>query len=229
MSMLLNYWLTHSRLSFDQLIAIANWGLGEAGMLDKSALSRLKSGFKPRSASYRQIDAMAGANYAMWLWHEKGAERAKDVLGPYGSWGVRPEWMDDAKWLPHPEDSSEPLQFADFAEIVVGLLQLPYLGPTPLTLPEAREASGRLAALLDQLCADRGWGPLGVGKLQQAYPVADHIRVHKLRRVILGEHQYSPDELESELMALAEIVRQVRRLPEGTYGPAELQAELLGR
>jgi hypothetical protein len=229
MSCLLNYWLTHSRLSFEQLISIANWGLGESGMLDKAVLSRLKSGLKARSASYRQIDALSAANRAIWLWQVRGPERAVGLLGPHSSWGVRTEWLDQAKWLPHPDHPTEPLEFADFAEVVSGHLELPYLGPTPLTLPESREASARLAQVLDGICSERGWGPLGVAKLLKAYPVGDSNRIHKLRRVLLGEHQYSPDELESELLALAEMIRQVRDLEAGTYGPAELQAELLNR
>jgi hypothetical protein len=45
--------------------------------------------------------------------------------------------------------------------------------------------------------------------------------------VITGEQLLSADELESELHAISEMVRQVRRLKAGEYGPRELQAELM--
>jgi hypothetical protein len=60
-----------------------------------------------------------------------------------------------------------------------------------------------------------------------AYPSsASPDRRDHLRSVILGTADYTKTELEKELFMLAETVRQLRGLPEGDYGPAELHAEL---
>jgi hypothetical protein len=228
MSALVNYWLTHSALSYDQLLAIADWGIGEKGIIDKGSLSRLRTGSKLRGASFRQIDALSAANRAIWLWQVKGQDKALRTLGPHGGWGVREEWLEAASWLPHPDHPEEPLEFADLAEVMAGYLDLPYLGPTPLAANDARHASAALAPLLDRLTVEQGWGSMaGPRNLLAAYPVGDRGRQQRLRRVIAGELRLSPDELEGELHALSEMIRTVRGLKPGEYGPRELQDELL--
>ncbi len=67
----------------------------------------------------------------------------------------------------------------------------------------------------------------GVRGLLAAYPAADEARRERFRGVILGEQQLTRDELQEELLAIAEAVRTLRELPIGSYGPAELLAELL--
>jgi hypothetical protein len=228
MAALVNYWLTHSGLQYNELLAIADWGIGQKGLLDKAVISRLKSGQKTRGASWRQIDALSAANQAIWLWQVKGQQNAWAKLGPHTGWGVREEWLDGATWLPHPDHPNEPLEFADMAEVLAGYLDLPYLGPMPLSAAEARQASGALGLVLDRLCAERGWGAMaGMRNLLAAYPVGDRGRIQRMRRVILGEQRLSADELEGEMVAVAEMIRAVRRLKPGEYGPGELQAELL--
>jgi|688.fasta_scaffold128559_2 hypothetical protein len=228
LSSLLNYWLTRSGLSYEQLLLIADWGLNERGMLDKGTLSRIKSGSRTRGASWRHLDAMAAANQAIWLWQVKGSEYAHRKLGPHTGWGVQDKWLDSAAWLPHPDHPNEPLEFADMAEVLAGYLDLPYLGAAPMTATDARLASGALAQLLDRICGERNWGPMvGARNLMQAYPVGDRGRQQRMRRVIAGEHVLSADELEGELHALAEMIRIIRRLKPGLYGPRELRDELM--
>jgi hypothetical protein len=85
-----------------------------------------------------------------------------------------------------------------------------------------------LAQLLDRICGERNWGPMvGARNLMQAYPVGDRGRQQRMRRVIAGEHVLSADELEGELHALAEMIRIIRRLKPGLYGPRELRDELM--
>jgi hypothetical protein len=228
LSAMLNYWLTRSGLAYEQLLAIASWGLNEQGMLDKGTLSRIRKGNRTYGASVRHLDALAAANRAIWLWQVKGQQKAWARLGPHTGWGVKDEWLDTACWLPHPDHPNEPLELGDLAELLVGILDLPYVGPAPLSAKDARTASGELAHLLDRLCAERGWGAMaGLRNLMEVYPVGDRGRQQRMRRVITGEQLLSGDELEGELHALAEMIRVARGLKPGEYGPGELQAELM--
>jgi hypothetical protein len=228
LSAMVDFWLTRSGLSYEQLLAIASWGLNEQGLLDKGTLSRIRKGSRIYGASLRHLDAMAAANRAIWLWQVKGQQHAHRILGPHTGWGVADEWLDSGAWLPHPDHPNEPLELGDLAKLLVGYLDLPYVGPAPLSAKDARLASSELGQLLDRLCAERGWGAMaGLKNLLQAYPVGDRGRQQRMRRVITGEQLLSGDELEGELHALAEMIRVARGLKPGEYGPGELQAELM--
>jgi hypothetical protein len=225
---LLNYWLGRSGMSHEQLVALASWGLGETGMLDATVISRVRNGRQTRGASLRHLDAMAAANRAIWLWQTQGQNGAWKELGPHHGWSVRDEWLEDAIWLPHPDHETEPLSFADFASVLAGHMELPYLAQTLLSPGDAARLSDGLAHLLEDLIADRGWGPReGIRQLLDAYPANDTARQRRLRGVIVGEVHLGREELEAELYALAEMIRVVRKLKPGGYGPAQLQQELL--
>lgn len=225
---LVNFWLGRSGMSHEQLVSIAAWGLGEAGMLDTTLISRVRNGKQTRGASLRHLDAMAAANHAIWLWQHQGAEAARALLGPHSAWGVRDEWLNDATWLAQPDNETEPLGFADFASVLAGHMELPYLGRSSLSPIDASRLNDGLGHLLEGLIADRGWGPReAIRQLVAAYPANDTARQQRLRGVIVGDVRLSKDELESELYALAEMIRVVRELSPGSYGPAQLQQELL--
>ena len=228
LSALVSYWLTRSGLSLLQLEMIAAWGLNERGVIDKGTISRIRTGSKVRGASWKHLDALSAANQAIWLWQVRGQQKAWAELGPHSGWGVKDEWLDRACWLPHPDHENEPLAMGDLAEVLAGHLDLPYIGPAPLSAADSRTASSELPRLLDRLAAERGWGAMaGVRNLMAAYPVGDRGRQQRMRRVITGEQLLSGDELAGELHAISEMVRQVRRLKAGGYGPRELQAELM--
>lgn len=223
---MMKVWVSRSGLSHAELAAISAWGLGEDGFIDKSVISRIKNGKQERGAGLRHMDALAAANYAIWLWQTKGQPAAWDELGPHTAWGVQDGWLKDATWLPHPDDADQPLRFADLVEVVAGYLKVPDLTPQ-LSASDADQFNRELPELLDEVIADQGWGVReGIRQLMAAYPVEDAKRKGKLRAVILGDEQYSGDELEMELHALAEMIRVVRELKAGSYGPAELTAEL---
>lgn len=225
---MVGHWMVRGGLSLEQLSLIAAWGLNERGLMDKSILSRIRTGAKVRGASLPQVDALAAANMAIWLWQVRGKQKAWAKLGPHSGWGVRDEWLDSACWLAHPDHPADPLEYGDMAEVLAGYLDLPYVGPAPLSAADARVASDQLARLLDRICAERGWGAMaGLRNLMAAYPVTDRGRQQRMRRVITGEQLLSGDELAGELHALAEMVREARQLKPGQYGPGELQAELM--
>ena len=102
---LMNYWLAPS--SHDKLAAILRWGYGEPTGLDGGALSRIRNGKQTRGAGLRHLDAFAEANRAIWTWHTAGPEAAIAEFGPHSSWEVKAEWLDDAIWLPKPDDATQ--------------------------------------------------------------------------------------------------------------------------
>lgn len=225
---LINHWLGRASLSHDQLVTIAGWGLGEPGVIDAAVISRLKNAKQARGASWKHLDAMAAANVAIWFWQVKGPDAARAELGPQSSWGIKDEWLEGAAWLEVPEQPDQPLRFAEMAEVMAGYRLLPYLATAGLTPNEARQASDRLGLLLEATIADRGWGPReAIRQLLEAYPVTDKARQRRLQGLIVGEALLTREELEAELHALAEMLRVVRGLKPGVYGPAEFQAELL--
>lgn len=225
---LMNHWLGRSDLSHDQLCCMANWGLNEHSTLIASTISRIRNGQQARGAGIKHLDAMAAANYAIWLWQRHGQSEAWADLGPHSSWGVDEESLNRAIWLPSASNPMQPLTFPELAMVLAGQLELDYLATTSLSPGSARKASDQLTVLLDRLISQRGWGPReGIQQLLLAYPIDDKARQRRLQRLIVGDIQLNRDELESELHALAEMIRVVRQLKPGSYGPAELQVELL--
>jgi hypothetical protein len=220
----MTYWLAHN-LSQDKMAALLHWAYGEKSGFDGGTFSRIKNAKQPRGAGLRHLDALAETNRAIWTWQTQGEREAIREFGLYSEHGVRPEWVADTIWLPKPYDETQPLDLGDFANLVMGRLELPYVGGH-LTQSQARRANERLIDLLDDLAADKGWGPReALREFLAAYPAAtNNVRQARLKELLMGE-PLSHKELESELAALAEMVRQVRGLE--SFTPAQLQAELL--
>ena len=221
---LMNYWLAAS--SHDKLAAILRWGYGESTGLDGGALSRIRNGKQSRGAGLRHLDAMAEANRALWTWHVAGPEAAIQQYGPHSSWEVQAEWLDDAVWLPKAEDPTSPLDLGDLAMLLMDRLELPYLGPQLLSPAKLQRMTTRLSELLEAETVRQHWGPReAAARFSAAYPSRDPLRQRKLREVLAGTAEMSPNELELETAALAEMFRAIRGL--ASYSPADLQAELL--
>jgi len=222
----LSYWLTRSNLTTRQMATIASWGLGERGALEHSIISRVIN--RKLSPSIKSLIGMEGANRAIWLWQTKGENAAWAELGPHTAWKIQPSWLDGAIWLSVPDESEHPLDLTDLVNVWVGRLELPYLGQRLLLPGNHRATAEQLPALLDATIVAAGLAPMaGVRQLLAAYPAADEHRRERFRGVILGEVQLTRDELQDELLAVAEAVRVMRGLALGSYGPAELLAELL--
>jgi hypothetical protein len=220
---LMNYWLAPS--SHDRLAAILRWGYGEPTGLDGGALSRIRNGKQARGAGLRHLDAFAEANRAIWMWHTAGPEAAIAEFGPHSSWEVKAEWLDDAIWLPKPDDATQPLDLGDLSMLLMDRLQLDYLGPQMLSPGKLVAMSQRLCEVLDEEAAEQGWGPReAVQRFAAAYPSRDPARQRKLRDLVTGAVELTAAELELETAALAEMFRTIRGLE--SYSPAELQAEL---
>jgi hypothetical protein len=220
---LMNYWLAPS--SHDKLAAILRWGYGEPTGLDGGALSRIRNGKQTRGAGLRHLDAFAEANRALWVWHTAGPEAAIAEFGPHSSWEVKAEWLDDAIWLPKPDDATQPLDLGDLSMLLMDRLQLDYLGPQMLSPGKLVAMSQRLCEVLDEEAAEQGWGPReAVQRFAAAYPSRDPARQRKLRDLVTGAVELTAAELELETAALAEMFRTIRGLE--SYSPADLQAEL---
>jgi hypothetical protein len=230
LSAVLNFWMARAGLSHEQLGSFADWAMSEKGWLSSPQLSHLRNGsvVKP---SHRNLDALGGANEAIWLWQRRGEQVCHRRYGPHSSYRIEDQTLNNAIWLHHPVHTDEPLRYADFCDLQAGYLSLPYLGEVNLSPSEARSLSQALADLFDRLAQER----IGEGQSMRqaldsvlaAYPSsASPDRRDHLRSVILGTADYTKAELEKELFMLAETVRQLRGLPEGDYGPAELHAEL---
>jgi hypothetical protein len=220
---LMNYWL--APVSHDKLAAILRWGYGESTGLDGGALSRIRNAKQNRGAGLRHLDAFAEANRALHVWHTAGPEAAIQEFGPHSSWDVKAEWLDDAIWLPKPDDATQPLDLGDLSKLLMDRLQLDYLGPQLLSPGKLQKMSQRLCEVLDEEAAEQGWGPReATARFAAAYPSRDPARQRMLRDLVTGASELTAAELELETAALAEMFRSIRGLE--SYSPADLQAEL---
>ena len=224
---LISYWRGRSRLSGNQLVAIANWGLGEKSWLDSAVISRIENGRQARGCSMKNLLAFDAANQVINLWQTDGKEACWDRFGLHTVWGVSDQWIEEAIWLPVPKEPEHAMEFADFAEVLVGLMAVPYLGTVVLGDVDAEVMSGRLSDLLNAAITAQGLSPREAMKeLLKSYPTKDPDRQSRLMAVSLGQGEFTREELESELYALSEAIRALRELPPGSYGPGELAAEL---
>ena len=225
---LVNYWLVRGNLSHDQLVSVLNWSIGESCRMQGGVLSRIRNANQKRGASLQHLDAMAEGNRLIWLWQQQGQQQAIRRFGPFSGWGIQPGWLDHAIWLPSVADGQQPLNLGELAQVLAGRLELPYLSGDLLNPVDARRLNQQLSPLLDQIAAERGWGPRqAIEEFQAAYPSTDRGRVQRLKGLVVGDETLNPTELENEMPALAEMIRQVRGLKLDEYGPGELRSELL--
>jgi len=221
---LMNFWLAPS--SHDKLAAILKWGWGEKTGLDGGSLSRIRNANQVRGAGLRHLDAFAEGNRAIWTWHTAGPDAAIREFGLYGAWKIKPEWLDEAIWLPKADDPTQPLDLGDLAMLLMARLELPYLGPQMLSPAKLQRMGQRLSELIEDEAAEHGWGPReAVARFTAAYPSRDPLRQRKLRDLVTGAGEFTTAELEMETAALAEMIRTIRGVD--SYSPADLQAELL--
>jgi hypothetical protein len=220
------YWVERNTSSLREMAAIAHWGLGERVSFSHSIISRIANG--KLGISLPPLVCMEALNRAVWLWHTKGAEVACAELGPPSAYKLSDAAIEGTIWLPVPGEEHHPLDLMDLVAVWAGRLELPYLGQRLLLPGEQRNVAEKLPALLDATIVAAGLSPMvGVRQLLAAYPAADEARRERFRSVILGELQLTRDELQDELLAVAEAIRVLRGLPLGSYGPAQLLAELL--
>lgn len=223
----LNHWMAQCEgMSHQQVTGIADWSLGELGWLSSPQFSNLRNG-KILKPSLRYLEAVAAVNIAIWRWHVKGRQACLDAYGPFADHGIDPAVLDAATWIPHPEHPDEPLCLADVVELAAGYLTLPWVSVT-LTVSQAQFLSEQLSALLDTEIGRHGWGIReGEAQVLAAYPTTDQLRRERLQQLLLGTAKLSAEEIEGELFDLALLISSLRGLPDGTFGPSELYAELI--
>jgi hypothetical protein len=226
----LTYWMGRSGHDGGQLVRLASWALGEDGCLDTGQISRIRNARLARGCNLKNLLAFDAVNVALWTWQIKGQQAAWERYGPHTPHGIRELWLDDGHWLPVPEDTTEPLQFPDFADILAGRLELPYIGGVALVSGDAQVVSEALSDLLNADLQATGLPPReGLRKLLEAYPIQDADRRSRLMALVVGTGIMTRDELETELHALSEAIRAVRGLKPGSYGPGHLTEELSRR
>lgn len=216
----LNWWLGKSEMSAERMSAISSWALGEKSRLIGSNISNLRNAKATRPNLFI-CEHLAATNQAIWRWHVKGEEDCLAYYGPLTPLGARPEWLNVAVWLHHPEDPSDPLNFADFCELFAGMLTLPYVG---VQLSPTENLSPAIAELFQSLTADAG--PMAETMIRLAYPVQDPDRVALLLDVVAGRRDYGREELEDELASLAITIAKLRGLPAEALTPEALRSEL---
>jgi hypothetical protein len=227
MGALVSYWRGRSELSGSQLSAIAAYGLGQSGWLDSSMVSRIENARQARGCSLKNLLAFDAANQVIHAWQTEGQQAVWARWGPHTVWGVREQWLQEAIWLPVADQPQHPLEFEDFAAVLVGRSELPYLGTVSLGQGDSQAMSDRLSDLLNALLTSTGLGPREALKaLLTAYPTKDPDRQSRLMALVMGSGSLSRDELEAELYALAEAIRSLRDLSPGGYGPGDLAREL---
>jgi hypothetical protein len=221
-----SYWVASNRCSLREMASIAHWGLGERTSFSHSIISRIANG--KLGLSLPPLICLEALNRAIWLWQAKGPEAARAKLGPPSAFNLSDAALDGSIWLPVPDQQQHPLELSDLVDIWAGRLELPYLGARLLSPAGQPRLSDQLPRLLDAAIVAAGLSPMaGVRQLLAAYPAADDARRERFRSVILGELQLTREELQGELLAIAEAVRVMRGLQLGSYGPAQLLAELL--
>jgi len=225
---LVNHWLGRTSWTHYELPHVAAWGLGEAGLLNNTDISRLRNAKQVRGASLKNLQALAAANRAAWLWLVEGKEAAIAQLGPPSSWRVTPQVLEQACWLPHPDRSDEPLGFTDLCEVQAGLLPLPYLATTALSPADVLTLNRELGLLLGELVANQPPRE-AVRTILDAYPVRDTNRRNRLEELVLGRGGLTREEWETELEALVQAVLDLRGADPTGYGPAQLLSELKAR
>jgi hypothetical protein len=227
LAQLMAYWLRASGLAARNLQLLADWAVGERGWLGNDKISRVKGAKQDRGAGLRQLVAMGHLNTALWVADTQGVPAAVKRYGTFSAWGVKEEWLQGRRWLPACDDPTQPLQFADFAEVAVGAMDLPYLAGSDLPAAPPDRLSLALSDILNAAIAARGLGARdGLRELLAGYPVSDRSRQAQLQDVVLGSANWDRDEIEAELCAVAEALRVMRGLPVGGYGPGHLAQEL---
>jgi hypothetical protein len=220
------YWIAANRCSLREMASIASWGLGERVSFSHSSLSRISNG--KLGINLPSLIALEALNRALWLWHAKGPEEARAELGPPSAYNLTDQALDGSIWLAVPDQEQLPLDLNDLCDVWAGRLELPYLGHRLILPAQSPTVTDQLPKLLDATIIAADLSPMaGVRQLLAADPAADEARRERFQAVILGQVQLTRDELQSELLAIAEAVRVMRGLPLGRYGPAELLAELL--
>ncbi|NBS93773.1 MAG: hypothetical protein EBT27_08625 [Betaproteobacteria bacterium] len=227
LAQLMAYWLRLSGLSARNLELVTDWAVGQSGWLGNDKISRVKGAKQDRGAGIRQLVAMGQLNTALWVCDTQGIQAAVARYGPFSQWGVHEEWLKGCRWLPAGDDPSHPLQFIDFAEVMIGVLELPYLAGIELPPAPPDHLSVALSDILNAAIMARGLTPRdGLRELLEAYPAKQRTRRTQLQDLILGATSWDRDQIEAELCAVAEALRLMRGLPVGGYGPGHLAREL---
>ncbi len=221
----LNWWLARCNYSHAQIGAIADWSLAQDNWLISSQISHLRNNHV-RQPSFTNLEAFGAVNEVLHLWHTEGPRATFHRHGPFSDPILTEELLSRGQWLRHPQ-TEKPLDFAGFCELFVGRIKLPNASAVNLSNHDAKRLSEELGVLLDQLAAETGLSPRdAITEVLRHYPVEDRARVTRLRAVLLGMEVFSQQQVETELFAISELVAGLRGLPDGTYGPQELYAEL---
>lgn len=122
---LVQSWLKESSITYSQFVAIASWGVGEAGLFDKTVLCRIMKDNLPKGCSLKTLMALGAANEVIHSWKTEGPGKTIKTFGFYDDWGVDESSLKSSIWLHHPYLTPQPLGFTDFCKIQVGLLKIP--------------------------------------------------------------------------------------------------------
>ena len=201
-------------------------GLGAHGWLSSSYISRLRNLALANGPTVRHLAALAALNRICWTWDTKGEASAIKTAGPYSNWGITLPMLRQSIWLPIPDDEGNPLEEGEWMLLALGRLELPYLGPGLLSPKQSQVMSKALGDLLHHLLEAQGL-PFrdAMAKVMAAYPVSNTRRQQRLQDLILGKQLLSSADVEEEVMALSQLVGQLRGR---TVSPSELLDELTG-
>lgn len=227
LAQLMTYWLRTSGLAARNLELVTDWAVGQSGWLANDKITRIRQAEQQRGAGLRQLVAMGEANQALHLADTQGMAAAVQRYGAFSKWGVKEAWLQGRRWLPADDDPTQPLLFEDFACVMVGQLQLPYLAGAALPPAPPDRLSLALSDLLNAAIVARGLTPRdGLRELLEGYPARERTRQAQLQDLVLGTADWPRDQIEAELCAVAESLRVMRGLPVGAYGPGRLAQEL---
>lgn len=191
---MLDSWMKASTLTTNQWVRLGEQCLG-VSKLNAAQLSGVRTGVTTQ-LGVAMFDALAAINNATWQHHRK---QKTVVTGNLAS---------KVPFVPPLEIDGEPLDLADFACIYSGLQEPPAMPENWLGARVAESAPvdmGKAAGrAIRQAITRKGFAdPLdGFAAFISSYPTGDKDRLSRLREVCFGLSEFTPAELDRELVAI---------------------------
>jgi len=221
----LGWWFAKGKLSHKRIEMISTWIHRDRNVVASSQVSHIRNATLA-NPNWVLIEGIANVNTAIHLWQTSGPRECFRVYGPFGK-GIEGEAaMDEAIWLPLPNED-QPLRFRHWCEIFAGMLELPYVDEVIISPGSASRLNEELAALLERVILQSGLTFRdGLQRFMGFYPVTDESRRSRLQSYAMGREVLETEQIRLELASIATAIERMRDLEPGSYGPQNLWREM---